>query len=214
MSDQSLSFEELAELRSEIRSGALRGERFLEKLERVEPSERDRWLERLLGIDTPPRGSQRPQGDLLGYNPSGVGAVLQLIRELPIGAQDVFVDIGSGLGKVTTLVHLVCGARALGLERNAELVELAKACSSALGLDAVSHAVGDARCQALGGSVYFLYLPFTGAALERAMSVLETETRGRRVTICCLGLDLGRYPWLEAQESSDFWTTIYRRRLA
>jgi SAM-dependent methyltransferase len=198
----------LEALRDALRRGTLRGPALVALLESQPEAARDAWVERLLGLPSvPDTGS----GELIGHHLSGVGALLQLIREVPIRADDVFVDIGSGLGKATLLTHLVTGAAVVGLERELALVEAARERAGDLDLTGVSYVHGDARERVPEGSVYYLYLPFTGAALEAAMARLEEATRGRQVRVCTLGLDLAHWPWLRPRESTGFWTCIYDR---
>jgi hypothetical protein len=200
-------------LRAAILGGGLRGAALLAELERCDEARRDRWIEALLGIAAPVQRAPIADRDLIGYQPSGVGAVLALIRDVPIGKRDVFVDIGSGLGKVTMLVHLLCGASTLGLERDAALVARARERARALALSGVSYVHGDARDTVPeGGSIYFMYAPVTGRALERVMARLEATTRGRPVVVCSLGLDLGGFTWLRERASEDLFVSVYDRR--
>ena len=203
---------ELGALREAIRDGSSRGHALLAEIERRDEDKRDGWVEALLGIDAPIERAAIADRELIGYQPSGVGAVLALIRDVPIGAGDVFVDIGSGLGKVTMLVHLLSGARALGLERDAALVARARERAKAFALAGVSYVHGDARDSLPEGNVYFMYAPVTGSALERVMARLEATTRGHTVTICTLGLDLARFRWLSERRSDDLFVSIYDRR--
>jgi SAM-dependent methyltransferase len=203
---------ELGELRARIAGGELRGDALRAELEQRDEAERDRWVEGLLGIAAPIERAMIAERELIGYQPSGVGAVLALIRDVPIGARDVFVDIGSGLGKVTMLVHLLTGASAMGLERDAALIARARQCAKALELNGVSYVHGDARDAVPEGSVYFMYAPVTGRALERVMARLETTTQARKVAICTLGLDLARFEWLRERASEDLFVSIYDRR--
>ncbi len=196
-------------LRDEVRRGVLRGTALTALLEAIPAAARDAWVERLLGIDTTPVPSS--QGELIGHHASGVGALLHILRDVPVRDTDVFVDLGAGLGKATLLTHLLTGATVVGLEHEALLVEAARQRVADLGLTGVTYLHGDAREAIPEGTVYYLYLPFTGAALEAAMARLEAATRGREVVVCTLGLDLARWPWLRARESSDFWTCIYDR---
>ena len=198
-------------LRAEVRRGLLRGPALATRLESLPATERDAWLERLLGIDTAPSPASTGHGELIGHHASGVGALLQFLREVPVRATDVFVDIGSGLGKATLLTHLLTGARVVGLELEPAWVDAARQRAVDLGVTGVTYVLGDARESVPEGSVYYLYLPFTGTALDAAMARLEAATRGREVVVCTLGLDLARWPWLRARESSDFWTCIYDR---
>ena len=198
-------------LRAEVRRGLLRGPALATRLESLPATERDAWLERLLGIDTAPSLASTGDGELIGHHASGVGALLQLLHDVPVRATDVFVDIGSGLGKATLLTHLLTGARVVGLELEPARVDVSRQRAADLGVTGVTYVLGDARESVPEGSVYYLYLPFTGAALDAAMARLEAATRGRQVVVCTLGLDLARWPWLRARESSDFWTCIYDR---
>lgn len=198
-------------LRAHLRDGRLRGSALASLLESWPASERDAWAERLLGIEAAPATVQAGHGELIGHHASGVGALLHLVRDVPIRASDVFVDVGSGLGKATLLVNLLTGARTVGLELEPALVDAARRRAEDLGLTGVTYVRGDARVSVPEGTVYYLYLPFTGAALDAAMARLEDATRGRAVTVCTLGLELSRWPWLRARESSDFWTRLYER---
>lgn len=202
---------ELAGLRAQIAAGTLRGPALRARIEACPERERDAWVEALLGIDAPFARAPIDDRELIGYQPSGVGAVLALIRDVPICASQRFADIGAGLGKVTLLVHLLTGARAFGLERDAALVARARERAAALGLGAVSYVHGDARDHALDADVYFMYAPVTGSALERVMARLETATHARAVTVCTLGLDLARFSWLRERPSEDLFVSIYDR---
>src|SRR3954471_6404616 len=87
------------------------------------PSEaRDAAIEAHLGIDT--AVSPAPPGDdLIGYHPSGVAAIVRALIEVPVSADDIVVDLGSGLGKVALLTRLLTGATARGIEIQPALVE-------------------------------------------------------------------------------------------
>jgi protein-L-isoaspartate O-methyltransferase len=171
-------------LREDVRRGTLRGPALVALIESLPEATRDAWVERLLGLGTAHSTPRTEDGELIGHHASGVGALLQLIREVPIRAGDVFVDLGSGLGKATLLTHLVSGAAVVGLELEPALVKAARQRAADLGLTGVSYVQGDAREGVPEGSVYYLYLPFTGAALDAALTRLEEATRGREVVVC------------------------------
>lgn len=202
---------ELESLRVQLSAGALRGEPLLARLLARDDSERDEWIELLLGIRELGPRAPSPERELIGYQPSGVGALLRLIDDVPISARDELVDVGSGLGKVTMLVHLLTGARCVGLERDGALLARARERAAVLRLDGVQYVLGDARELALPGTVYFMYAPVTGGALTRVLVQLEAATRGRRAVVCTLGLDLAHVPWLRERPSDDLFTSIYDR---
>jgi SAM-dependent methyltransferase len=200
---------ELESLCVQLRAGSLRGETLRARLLGQDDAERDEWIERLLGIRELGPRAPSPERELIGYQPSGVGALLRLIDDVPITARDELVDVGSGLGKVTMLVHLLTAARCVGLERDGALLARAEERAAALRLDGVRYVLGDARELALPGTVYFMYAPVTGGALARALVQLQAATRGRHAVVCTLGLDLAHVPWLRERPGEDLFTSIY-----
>src|SRR4051812_39053024 len=88
---------------------------FREALEATPPDQRDSWLDRLLGTDIPADGPALPPGGV-PYLPCQVNVLLRAIDQAAIGPDDVFVDIGAGVGRAAALVHLVTGATAIAVE--------------------------------------------------------------------------------------------------
>jgi SAM-dependent methyltransferase len=157
----------------------------------------------------PPLGRQSLGVELVDYVPSGVASIVQAVVDVPVLPDDVFVDVGAGLGKVTALVHMLSGATARGLELQPSLVDHATRATSQLGLDDVAFEQVDARhADFADASIVFLYLPFVGDALRDVLERLESSRR-RAVVLCTLGLDLGHVPWLRARQGEDVWLSIY-----
>jgi hypothetical protein len=103
----------------------------------VPVGERDAWVDLVLGLDgLPIDGPALPAGGV-PYLPCSVEVLLRMIDEAPVRSTDVFVDVGAGLGRAITLVHLLTGAGAIGLEIQPELVHAALALSTRLGLSRV-----------------------------------------------------------------------------
>jgi SAM-dependent methyltransferase len=173
------------------------------------PGERDRAVEEYLGIRAP--ASPAPPGDhLVGYHPGGVAPILRMLIEVPVVADDVLVDLGAGLGKVTVLAALLTGATARGIELQPALVERAREAAARRGVE-VCFDRGDARQTDLDeGTVFFLYLPFTGHVLAEVMRRLHAVALRRAIVVCALGLDLDREaPWLARRPLDSFWLTLY-----
>jgi hypothetical protein len=186
------------------------GARLLDWLAAFPPAERDGALERWLGIDGDPTSSEdQPPGDqLIGHIPSGVAAIVQAAFAAPVEPADHFVDIGSGAGKVALTMNALTGARCQGLEIQPALVERSRAAARRLGLD-VAFDGGDARSAVLpAATVFYLYLPFTGAALGQALEGLQAVARQHPIVVCALGLDLSA-DWLTPRPGEAFWLTVY-----
>ena len=133
-----------------------------------------------------------------------------MLVEVPVQPGDVVLDLGSGLGKVVLLTHLLTGARAHGVELQPALVSRARDAASAHGLD-VTFEQGDAREADLGdANVFFLYLPFTGPALARVLDRLKAVASRRAIVVATLGVDLDRVaPWLVRRPVDSFWLALY-----
>jgi len=201
------------EAQERLRRGGLRGEELLAWLAAIAPAERERAIEQLLGIADSPLGPAPLEGELIGYTPSGIASIVRAVFEAPVTARDVFVDLGAGLGKAAMVVHLLAGARVRGIELQAGLVALARARADDLGLVEVSFVEADARDAELDdGTVFFLYLPFTGAVLRAVLERLHAVATRRDIVVCTLGLDLPKTDWLKPRESDAFWLSIYDGR--
>ena len=159
----------------------------------------------LFRSDCPPHPWEGSDGEMIHYESTPVSAVLELVDRVPLTRADRFVDIGSGLGQVVLLVHLLTGVDAMGLEVMPAYVERARGEAERLGIDGGSLCEGDARSADLcGGTVYFLFSPFRGQMLQTVLNRLRHEARTRRLTICSFGPcteQIAGESWLTLQEA-------------
>ena len=183
------------------------GRPLLDELLRVPYTDRDRWVDELLAIDPPPPDCPLPTG-AVPYLPCGVAEIIASVLEAPIEADDVLVDLGSGLGRVAILAHLLTGARACGIEIQQALVERARQRCRALGLSDVSFIHANAADIELDGSVFFLYAPCNGDLLRRVLLRLEAAARRRSIILCAVHVELD-VPWLRPRETSSAALTLY-----
>jgi hypothetical protein len=195
--------------RSEIESGALRGAALLEILLSLSFFDRDVWIDELLGIDAPPPDvPDLPRGSV-PYLPCGVEEIMAMVREVPLQPDDELVDLGSGLGRVVMLAHLLTGARAHGVEIQEPLVLRAKNRCAELALAAVSFVHANAADVELDGSVFFLYAPFNGGMLTRVLRRLLDVARRRPIVVSTVGLEFRGVPWLLPRKTSSVSLTLY-----
>lgn len=132
-----------------------------------------------------------------------------MVREVPLKPDDELVDLGAGLGRVAIIAHLLSGARACGIEVQAQLVELARLRSDALGLRSVSFVHANAADARLDGSVFFIYSSFNGELLARVLQRLEEVARRRSIVICAVDFELRDVRWLRARAASSASLTLY-----
>ncbi len=179
----------------------------------VPPDARDAWLDLVLDLrELPDDGLDLPRG-CVPYLPCPVDALLRMIDQARVGANDVFVDVGSGVGRAAALVHLLTGAATVGIEIQSGLAVAARDLAGRIPRARIATVEGDAvhltRCIAIG-SVFFFYCPFGGARLERVLDDLEPIARTRVLRVVCVDLPLPPRPWLALQEPPAGDLAVYR----
>lgn len=177
---------------------------FAEELAAVPFADRDAWVDAKLGIEPPPADLPLPAG-AVPYLPCGVAEVLAALDAVRLTREDVFVDVGSGLGRVVFLAHLLTGARAHGIEVQQHLVESSRRRAGELGIEgAVTFTQANAADLALEGTCFFLYAPCNGELLARVTRRLEAVARP--LTVCAVNVEL---PGWQPTRRGD--VTVYRR---
>ena len=179
----------------------------------VPPADRDSWLDMVLGLaELADDGPDLPRGGV-PYLPCPVETILRMVDQAEVRATDVFVDIGSGVGRTTALTHFLTGAGAIGLEIQSGLVRQSRDLSKRLNAPRVSVVAGDAaRLTGLItiGSVFFFYCPFSGQRLEKVLNDLESIALTREIRVCAVNLPLPHRPWLVPVLSPSGDLAVYR----
>jgi hypothetical protein len=173
----------------------------------------DRLTATLLAAGAPSPERAVLTGDMVRYQPTPTRAILSMIDETGLGPDDVFYDLGSGLGHVVLLVGLLTGARARGIEIEPAYCDYARRSAQSLALARVEIVEADARDASLsGGTVYFLYTPFRGALLDEVLEALRREARQRPIRVCTYGpctAAMASVPWLHAARLREDGATLF-----
>jgi len=189
---------------------------FRAALTKVSPNDRDAWLDLVFALDAvPDDGAALPRG-CVPYLPCPVDALLQIADHAHVRSSDVFVDVGSGVGRAAALMHVVTGAAAIGLEIQPALVQASRDLASRLGMGRVSIVEGDAALTTgmiMTGSVFFLYCPFSGDRLEKILDDLEPIARTKSIRVCCVDLPLPARSWLTLISRPSASLAIFRSTL-
>jgi hypothetical protein len=168
---------------------------------------RDELVSGVLQLPEPSKPNLQPSPEMAPYQPTPVRHILHLIAAAMVAEDDVFVDLGSGLGHVPLLVSMMTGAQSLGIEMQVAYVVSARECAQSLQLSRVQFIAQDARDADLScGSVFYLYSPFKGSILADVLGALQKESRNRPIKICSLGPCTHRVAdetWLKTSELSD-----------
>ncbi|HTF70109.1 MAG TPA: hypothetical protein VK638_46265 [Edaphobacter sp.] len=168
---------------------------------------RDELVSGVLQLLEPSEPNLQPSPEMVFYQPTPVRHILHLIAAAAVAEDDVFVDLGSGLGHVPLLVSMMTGAQSLGVEVQAAYVASARECAQSLRLSRVQFIAQDARDADLSrGTMFYLYSPFKGSILADVLGALRRESMHRSITICSLGPCTHRVSderWLKTSELSD-----------
>jgi hypothetical protein len=174
----------------------------------------DALVNGLLLTEAAPAVVRQREPEMVFYQPTPARIVIQMRERTDFHPDDVFYDIGSGLGQVAILVHLLTGVRARGVEVEPSYCQFARRCAKRLNLSAVEFINVDARdADYSDGTIFFLYTPFEGQMLDQVLRRLEAESRKRAIRVYTYGpctLQVSQQTWLEPMDRN----ASYSNRLA
>ena len=148
----------------------------------------DVFIQGLLRFHAPPRETKTREPEMVAYQPTPARIILELVAKAALTATDVFYDLGSGLGQVPILVHLLSGARAKGVEFEPAYCDYARECAAELNLSRVEFVNADLRrADYSDGTVFFMYTPVEGRLLQEVLDKLRGESRRRTIRLFTYG---------------------------
>jgi len=210
-------------LRAGITSGDYRGAELQHRLETYAGSGRgkryqhsgpydslDALLSGILLARPAPGETMARESEMVFYQPTPARVIFELAERAALQTHDTFYDLGSGLGQVVILVHLLSGAAAKGVEFDSAYCEYARRCAQELNLSGVDFINVDAReADYSDGTVFFLYTPFEGRMLQQVLERLRGEAEKRRIGVYTYGpctFAVSRQDWLEHVGPNDHHT--------
>lgn len=138
----------------------------------------DAFINGLLHLGPFPSETQTREPGMVFFQKTPARIILEMAEKARLTEEDVFYDLGSGLGQVSILVNLLSGAPAKGIEFEPAYCGYARACAADLNLPRVEFLLGDARdADYSAGSVFFLYSSFEGEMLEAVLEKLRRDAR-------------------------------------
>ena len=158
---------------------------------------------RLLGVGKMPVPTTELEAGMVEFYKTPARVVFELVERVRFGPEEVFVDLGAGLGQVVMLVHLLTGVRALGVEIEPAYCHYARRCAKELGLTGVRFGPGDARVADLSaGTVFFLFTPFKGEVFSQVMERVRAVASSRKIRVIGYGPcteEIARSGWLRRE---------------
>lgn len=148
-----------------------------------------------------------PEPEMFEYQKTPARIVFGLIRQFPFLKDDVFYDIGSGLGQVAMLINFLSGVTTKGVEFEPAFCKYAMDCARLLNLSNVTFINTDARkADYSDGTIFFMFTPFRNKILEDVMLLLRKEAQQRKITIITYGpctRQVALQNWLHADGWND-----------
>jgi len=207
-------------IRTRIRAGVCRGPAFLRLLrayfgrdlgtargqQALGYDSLDLFVNGLFGIREVPAETCAREPEMVAYQKTPARVIIELAVRACLTPADVFYDLGSGLGQVPILVHLLSSATSHGVEIEPAFCELARACAATLGLTQVTiHNVDARTADYSAGNVFYLYTPFEGAVLRTVLERLREVALGRNITVAAYGpcvAEVARQDWLASHDNA------------
>jgi len=168
----------------------------------------DIFVNGILHLDHLPETTQNLQPGMIGYHPTPARVILAMIEHVPLSADEVFYDLGAGLGRVVLLVGLLTAAHVKGVEFEPAYCTYAQQLADSLHLSRATFLNVDARqADYADGTLFFLYTPFTGRMLQEVLAKLEAVARTHPITLATYGAcsrDVAQQHWLQPTVQQAF----------
>jgi len=148
----------------------------------------DTFINRLLCFDHVPQQQAVLEPEMIYYQKTPARVVLEIAKRCIFSPEDVFVDIGSGLGQTSMLINLLSGIKSVGIEFDLAFCDYAKVRASKLNMPKVTFIHADARrANYANGTVFYLFTPFRGSVLRDVLASLQKQSNSRKIRLITYG---------------------------
>jgi Histone methylation protein DOT1 len=160
----------------------------------------DIFLNGLLSGQTLPVETRQREPGMVFYQKTPARIILNLINKSAFESEDIFFDLGSGLGQAAMLVNLLTGVKCKGVEYEPAFCRYAKSNAENLNLPDLEFINEDARyADYSSGTIFFMYTPFEGRIMDDVLQKLNKESENRKIKILTYGActaEVGKQLWL------------------
>jgi hypothetical protein len=167
----------------------------------------DMFIDGVLLVDTLPAETKKREPEMYYYQQTPARVIFELIEKAVLTSQDVFYDLGSGLGQIPILVELLGAGKSKGIEFEPAYCDYARECAAQLNLPQVDFINEDARdADFSDGTVFYMYTPFEGKILQEVLEKLRQEACKRTIRLFTYGYctpQVARQNWLTSEKSQN-----------
>ena len=148
----------------------------------------DLFINGLFPFQPMPEQTRDLEPEMVYYQKTPARIIFELVEKARFVKEDVFVDLGSGLGQVAIVVNLLAGIKAKGVEFEPAFCDYARDCVIELNLSDVTFINADVRKASYSeGTVFFMFTPFRGNMLQEVLAILRREALLRKIKIITYG---------------------------
>ena len=167
----------------------------------------DLFINGLLTLLPVPEQTKDLKPEMVYYQKTPARIIFELVEQVGLVEEDVFFDLGSGLGQVGILVNLLTGVTTKGVEFEPAFCNYATDCAAELNLTNVAYINADAReADYSQGTVFFMFTPFGGEMLQAVLNRLKDEAKLRKIKIVTYGpctVQVALQSWLHPASEND-----------
>ncbi|MEZ4660380.1 MAG: hypothetical protein R2911_22715 [Caldilineaceae bacterium] len=161
----------------------------------------DVLVDNLFKLDQRPEPARKVRDEMVHCELTPARAILDMLDHVGFTQNDIFCDIGSGLGQVVMFVRLLSGMASQGIEYDSAYSTFANRIIEDLNLSHTKIVSGDARKVRLNApTIFFMFTPFVGEMMDAVLKKLKREGRKRPIKICTYGsctLRVAEEKWLK-----------------
>ena len=161
----------------------------------------DIFINSLFPFQVMPEQVKDLEPEMVYYQKTPARTVFELVEKVHFKKEDVFFDLGAGLGQAAILVNLLAEIKVKGVEFEPVFCDYARDCAAALNLSNVTFINADARKAGYSdGTIFFMYTPFKGEMLQEVLAVLRKESLLRKIKIVTYGpctTEVALQTWLD-----------------
>ncbi len=148
----------------------------------------DELISGIFQFEEPSAEAVHLESDMVAYQPTPARHIFDLVGRAALTERDFLIDLGSGLGHVTLTASICTSATCAGIELEPSYADCARKSARSLNLNNVRFIQSDVRASDLsGGTVFYLYTPFTATILRDVLNLLRQEAVKRAIRICTFG---------------------------
>lgn len=167
----------------------------------------DAFINGLFSFQTVPQQTREREPGMVFYQKTPARIIFEMLSKVNFKKEDVFFDLGSGLGFVVMLVNLLTGVETTGVEFEPAFCSYAINCAANLNISNIKVINADAReADYSSGSIFFMYTPFDGSIIHDVLNLLKKEALSRQIKIVTYGpcsINVALQSWLECTNPGE-----------